>query len=239
MIRLCVLGTLEARDDKGCALDDLLAQPKAIALLLYLVLARPRGFHQRDRVVGLLWSELPQERARASLRKALHRLRQSLGDRVLVSRGTESIGVSGDSIWVDAIAFDSAANDERLGEAFELYSGDLVPGFFVSDSGEFEAWLEEERARYRTRAIEVAWSLVERLTIDEEFTNAAQLARRVARLASADERMVRRVMTMLARLGDRAGAVDIYRQFAQRLWKEYETQPSPETLQLLSTIQAR
>jgi serine/threonine-protein kinase len=61
----------------------------------------------------------------------------------------------------------------------------------------------------------------------------------VARLAPTDERMLRKVLTMLDRLGDRAGAVEVYRQFAQRLWKEFQTEPSAESAELIRRIQAR
>src|SRR5256885_10084010 len=94
MIRLRVLGGLSLEGNREPELEALAGQPKAMALLVYLAVARPRGFHQRDRLVGLFWPELDQERARASLRKTLHRIRQGLGDEVVVSRGTESLGIA-------------------------------------------------------------------------------------------------------------------------------------------------
>lgn len=238
MIALRVLGTLAIESDHGTEAETLTAQPKAMALLAYLVVARPRGFHQRDRLVGLLWPELDQERARTSLRKTLHRLRQALGEDVILSRGAESLAVSFDMLRCDAIAFDEAVAAGALRDVLDLYGGDLLPGFFVPGGGDFEDWLEQERARYREQAVNAAWKLVERLAADKELTNASQLARLVARLAPTDERMLRRVLTMLTRLGDRAGAIAVYRKFADRLWKEYETKPSLETQALVEAIQA-
>jgi serine/threonine-protein kinase len=237
-IRLRVLGSLSIEGDTGSRAADLLAQPKAFALFVYLVVARPRGFHQRDRLVGMLWPELDQERARTSLRKTLHRLRQALGEDIVVSQGTESLGVAAESVRCDAVAFDTALAGGALAEALDRYTGELLPGFFVPGDGEFEDWLEHERAYYRERAVGAAWKLVERFAADSELTNAAHLARRVARLAPTDERMLRRVLTMLARLGDRAGAMEVYSRFVDRLWKEYETKPSDETLELVNTIQS-
>jgi DNA-binding SARP family transcriptional activator len=74
---------------------------------------------------------------------------------------------------------------------------------------------------------------------EEKFTNATQLARVVARLAPSDERMLRKVISLLARHGDRAGAVETYNSFAQRLWRDYETRPSPETVRLIESIQSK
>lgn len=238
MIRLRVLGSLSLDSTADPVIGDLLAQPKAMALLSYLLLARPRGSHQRDRLVGLLWPEVDQEDARASLRKTIHRLRQSLGEEVIVSQGKESVGIAPNAIDCDAIRFSEAVESQSLREALDLYAGDLLPGFFVPDaSSAFEDWLEMEREFYRERVVASAWKLVEIFAAQRELTNATQLARLVARLAPSDERMLRRVVTMLARLEDRAGAVAVYTRFAARLWKEFETKPSPETLRLIEAVQ--
>jgi DNA-binding SARP family transcriptional activator len=237
MIQLRVFGTLRLYNEQADQVGELIVQPKAIALLLYLVLARPRGFHQRDLLVALFWPELDQEHARASLRKAVHRIRQALGDDTVTSHGAESLAVT-DALRCDATDFDDALADDRFREAVDLYEGELLPGFHLAGSTEFDRWLEQRRAYYRERAVSAAWQLVEHYAGDQEFTNASQVARLVARLASTDERMLRRVLTMLARLGDRAGAIDIYNKFADRLWKDYETRPSTETVRLVESIQA-
>lgn len=234
MLRLRVLGTLQV-DGDGPA-DELLAQPKAVALLAYLALARPRGFHQRDRLVGLFWPELDQERARAALRKLLSRLRALVGDGVLVARGAEAVAVDAAALWCDAVAFEQAVAEGRMGDALDLHGGELLPGFYLPGADAFERWLEEERARSREAAVDVAWALVERHVASAQLTNATRLARRVARLAPTDERVLRRVLTMLARLGDHAGAVRVYADFAERLWRELEVRPSPETQALVARI---
>jgi serine/threonine-protein kinase len=219
--------------------DELVAQPKALAMLLYLVLARPKGFHQRDRLVGLFWPELDQEHARAALRKLLHRLRQIVGEAAIEARGSESISVASNAVSCDAVDFAGAVEQERLRYALDLYQGELLPGFFSPGSSEFERWLEAERSFYQDRAVQCAWELVERYARDSELTNATQLARVVARLAPTDERMLRRVMTMLDKLEDRAGAIDVYSRFVARLRKEYDIEPSPETMRLAEGIRSR
>jgi serine/threonine-protein kinase len=236
MLRLHVLGTLQVEGDGPEPVDELLAQSKALALLVYLALARPRGFHQRDRLVGLFWPELDQERARAALRKLLSRLRALAGDEALVTRGAEAVALAPDALWCDAVAFERAVAEGRLGDALELHGGELAPGLHVAGAEAFERWLEEERARARESVVDVAWALVERHRAQKQFTNATRLARRVARLAPTDERMLRRVLTMLAQLDDNAGAVRVYADFAERLWRDLEVRPSPETRALVERI---
>ena len=235
MLKLRVLGTLQLHHHDRGNLPDVVVQPKAVALLVYLALARPRGFQQRDRLVGLFWPELDQERARSALRKTLHRIRQALPEDAVIARGNEALSLSV-NVWCDAVAFDAALEAGKLSEALGFYHGDLLPGFFVPDSGDFEAWLEAERARFQSNAASAAWALVERYDSEQAFTDATRLARIVARLAPSDERMLRKVITLLHRRGDRAGALETYANFAQRLWREYETKPSSETERLIESI---
>lgn len=238
MLKLRVLGTLQLHHSQHGEIPDIVVQPKALALLVYLALARPRGFQQRDRLVGLFWPDVDQERARAALRKTIHRVRQALDEEIVATRGNDGIALSS-GVWCDAVAFDNSLEAGRLREALDLYQGELLPGFFVPDSGEFEAWLETERARFQASAASAAWALVERYDSDEDFTNATQLARSVARLAPSDERMLRKVISLLSRHGDRAGALETYSSFAQRLWRDYETRPSHETVRLIESIKSR
>jgi DNA-binding SARP family transcriptional activator len=208
-------------------------------MLLYLTLARPSGFHQRDRLVGLFWPALDQEHARAALRKLLHRLRQIAGEDLIEARGSEAIAIAPAKVECDAIDFVAAADQDRLRQALDLYRGELLPSFVIPEGDGFERWLDGERAFYHERAVQCAWELVERYASESELTNATQLARVVARLAPTDERMLRRVMTMLDKLDDRAGAMDVYTKFAARMRREFSLEPSPETIRLADRIRSR
>jgi DNA-binding SARP family transcriptional activator len=58
-------------------------------------------------------------------------------------------------------------------------------------------------------------------------------------LAPDDEAGVRRLMRILDRRGDRAGALSVYDVFRRRLAADYGATPSPETDALLATIRSR
>jgi DNA-binding SARP family transcriptional activator len=62
---------------------------KALALLAYLVL-EPRP-HGRDALTALLWGDFPEPQAKASLRQALTRLHQVLGDALDISRSSVAL----------------------------------------------------------------------------------------------------------------------------------------------------
>src|SRR5438445_3832229 len=90
--RLRALGALDLTNSEGREVRAVLAQPKRSALLTYLAVAVPRGFHARDTLLALLWPDLDDARARAALNKAVHYLRQGIRADVIVNRGDDAIG---------------------------------------------------------------------------------------------------------------------------------------------------
>ena len=229
MIEFRTLGTLELRRRDGPELDSLLAQPKRIALLAYLCLASPHGFHRRDTILALFWPDSDQAHARASLRRALHVLRQSLGEEAFQSRGDEEIAANFDVIWCDGIAFHQRLTANEPLEALELYRGELLPGFYLDEAPEFNRWLDDERNRLRSSAARAAHLAAEAQEAQGNLGDAVRWARRAVEVAGVDERAVRQLMELLARVGDRAGALQVYDAFVARLKAEFEVEPSSET----------
>ena len=240
--RFHVLGgvALHGAADPAAA-DRLLAQPKGVALLTYLALAaagRPARYQRRDRLVGLLWPELDQTHARGALRKAVHAARAVLGAEALLSRGDEEIALADGALWCDAVAFADAEEHGRLAQALELYAGELLPGFHLAECAEFGRWLDDARQGLRERAAGAAWALATQLAGTEQLTDAGRWARRAVRYAWDDERALRRALVLLDRLGDRAGALRLYDEFARRLRAEYEAAPSRETAAIAAALRA-
>jgi serine/threonine-protein kinase len=233
---LRLLGNVELTGPERPGVERVLAQPKLVALLALLAVPETNRFIRRDRIVSLLWPELDQARARAALRKALTMLRSSLGTEVVLSRGDEEIALDGRQIACDAAEFTVAADSGELARALSLYRGDLLPGFHLDGSWEFSQWLDDQRDAARERAAAAAWALAQRYERDTEFSEATRWARRAARFAALDERALRRALRMLERLGDRAGAVRLYEDFARRLRDELQAEPSPETIELVAQL---
>ncbi len=234
-ITLNVLGTIELRGAPDG--DALLAQPKRLAVLLYLMLATPRGYHRRDRIIGLFWPESTDHHARGALRKALHGIRQALGDDVILTRGDNEVAVNTSLVACDATRFDEAAAAGQYALMLELYRGDLLTGFFADAAG-FERWLEDERPRYQDAAAQAAWALAELYETGESLTLASRWARQAARFARGDERRIRKIMTLLHRAGDRASAIEVYETFSRLLLEDLEVAPSAETQALAKDIRA-
>ena len=236
MIRCRVLGSLDLRDDEKGEVSALLAQPKRVALLVYLLVANRGGFHRRDTLLGIFWPELDSARARTNLNQALKFLRQSLGSDCIVSRGLDEVGAARERVWCDVTAFRAELAAGHAAEALELYRGDMLPGFFVSEAPGFEEWVESERAAVRADAARAARQLAEELEKRQNLTMAVKWGRRAAELATDDERAFRRLLALLARAGDRAGALQAYDDFSRRLRVEYAAEPAAETRALADEI---
>ena len=239
MIRLQTLGFLDLRNGEGSELRAVLAQPKRLALLAYLGVANPHGFHRRDTILSLFWPERDAEHSRAALNRAVYFLRRELGDAVVRSRGDEEIGLDPRHFWSDAAAFDAAVEKHQYREASGLYRGELLPGFFVSEAPGFETWLEGQRARLRECASDAAWTLAKQEEAAGNFALAAEWARKGVELAPFHEAAFRRLLALLERAGDRAGAVHAYARFSHELAKELDLSPSPETRAQIEAIRIR
>ena len=240
MISFHILGTLSLQGDDGGELSSFLTGSKRVALLTYLALATPRGFHRRDTLLALFWPELDQKHARASLRNMLYQVRRSLGKGVIGGRGDDEIGLIEGSFWCDALAFEEALDAGRTTDALRLYRGAVLDGFFIPDaSPEFEQWLDGYRTRLSRRAANAAWLLVDQADHAGEAGEAIRWARRAVAFDRYDEGGARRLISLLDGAGDRAGALRAYEDFAERLATEFDAPVSAETRALIATIRTR
>jgi DNA-binding SARP family transcriptional activator len=221
---------------EGIPANDLLVQSKVVALLAILAVPSVGRFVRRDTIVGMLWPELDQARARTALRKAVHSIRGTIGAEVLINRGDEELALSATHVESDVSAFMVATDGGFLLQALQLYKGDLMPGFHVDGCAEFERWLEDERAAIRERASAAAWALAQRFESEKQLTDAAGMARRAAKFSWSDERALRRALMMLDRVGDHSGAARLYEEFERRLKADLDMAPSPETVALIEDI---
>lgn len=207
MLRLRVLGRIDLRDGAGRELRSVLAQPKRLAILCYLAIGTPRSFHRRDTLLGLFWPEADVEHARSALRQALHFLRHTLGESILISRGDDEIGIEPGSLWCDAVAFEEASTAGKDADAAELYEGDLLPGFFVHEAAEFDRWMDGERMRLRERMLTALERLAKAVPSDGDPRASIRHWRRLATMDPLNSRIAVGLMNSIAAAGDRATAI--------------------------------
>ncbi len=238
-LSLKLLGRLDLEATGKTDVRSILSQPKRVALLVMLACASRRGLVRRDSLIGLLWPELDQDRGRHALRQSLYVLRKALGKDLVEARGDDEIGIRRDAVTCDAGEFEREAKEGNAKAAMEWYCGDLLPGFFLHDAVEFERWLEAERIRLRRMAAICCWQLAVDYEMAGDIARCSIWARRAVDLAPFDEGAVHRLIELLDRIGNRAGAVSAYDHFARRLRDEYAAEPSPETEVLIDRVRSR
>ncbi|CAN5707489.1 hypothetical protein BH23GEM3_BH23GEM3_08750 [soil metagenome] len=236
MIELRVLNGASLLRADGVEARSVLAQPKRFALLVYLALAGGRGFHRRDTLLAFFWPEADEEHARGSLRTSLHFLRSSLGENAIDSRGADEVGVRADVIRSDVAIFEGAAAEGRWEAALAAYAGPLLPGFNIENAPAWDEWLDAERLRLSRMAAECAWNLANHAREAGRAAEAAAWGRQAISFTPYEEEPVRRLMTLLADVGDRSAALLAYEQFVARMAQEMGTQPSAKTRDLAGML---
>jgi DNA-binding SARP family transcriptional activator len=222
MICLSALGAVDLRDESGRDLTAVLLQPKRLALLSYLVIARPRRFHRREVLLSLFWPRSDPSTGRNSLRQALHFLRQVVGDDVIVSRGENEIGINRNLLWCDAVAFVNSLEERAPGEAMTLYRGALMPGTVIADAPEFNRWLDDERDYLRLRVEETLESEAVAAENDGNLALALRARRRSSALEPLSARVALALMQTLVNAGDRAAAIQHATVFSRSLRNELD-----------------
>ncbi len=235
MAEFRTLGGIEFTDLDPARTEALLAQPKRVALLGYLLLGEGGRGCRRRSLIHLFWPDSSRERGRGSLRSALHYLRKQLGRDAILSRG-EAVRVNSDTLRCDAVSFNMLIAESRLQEGLDLYDGDFLPGLEVPGSPNIVGWLEAQRARLRRAASSAAWMLSESEERRGNWISAADLARRATELDGDHEQSVRRLLRLLDRVGDRVAALRQFESFRTRWAREFGLDPSPETVALAEAI---
>lgn len=215
----------------------LLPNRKARALAGYLALA-PSFSESRGRLVGLLWSETDEARARATLRQVLKDLRtvfDTCGFRGFRTTRTD-VGFERGAIDVDVTRIvDSVAAGQPMPRLLDTLriSETLMAGFEDLDPS-LRTWLLVSRESLRGRLVR---------DLEDQIAAAAEDGRDLRRLAQAllqidptHEAACQALIRSLADDGDNAGALAAYKRLWDLLAEEYDTEPSEQTQGLIAAI---
>lgn len=227
--RFISLGRVDLRHESRGPVATLLAQPKRLALLAYLLVAHPGGHAPRESLLAMFWPDSDESRARAALRQALQFLRRTLGDEAVVVRGEDAVGIAPSVVAHDLSGLRAAIASDRAEDAVAAYAGELLPGLVVDESPAFEQWLANEREALRQRVVQLA------LTASHSAVNnvaARDLATRAVELAPDDEVASRRLATLHAAAGNRAAALRELDRLRVVLRDSLGVEPSVETVTL-------
>ena len=179
----------------------------------------------------MLWPDATEAQAKANLRRHLYDLRRVLPDSpvdtpwLLITPQTVQWNPRA-AYWLDVGAFEQLSRiPDCLPAAIELYAGPLLAGLD-------EEWLWYERERLHALYLN---TLRQSIAVNRQKGDLAAALRDAQRGLADDplrEDFVRDQIALQYALGDRAGALQAYRQFAQALKAELGAPPMAETQEL-------
>lgn len=235
MLRILCLGQLTVLRDNQ-PLGGAVGQRRRLAILALLVHAGDRGL-PRDRLIGLLWPDTEDERARRIISQAVYMLRRDLGSETAI-QGLHELRLAPEEVTSDLGDFRQAAAASEVERAAALYGGPLLDGFSLPDAPEFERWLEEAR---RSLAQEYA-GVLERSAAAAETRGDHPAAtgrwRKLAALDPHNPRVALRLMRALAASGDRPGAIRHAAVYEELLRSDLELAPDPEVQAYAAELRA-
>lgn len=223
------------RDDGGAVAQEL-AWRKHFALLVYLARS-PGGTRRRDRLVGLLWPDKDEAKARHSLNEACRAIRRGAGDGALATQAETVTLVPGTLIadWDAAERALAAGDATSLGQ---LWRGDFLEGFGIEDATPFEDWLAAERVQWRTRFRDALTAEAERVAQRGDAVRALALAAQVLMHDPSAETALRIAMTSEALTGAAPAALERFEAYRAWLAREHGATPASALSQLADRIRA-
>lgn len=229
-----MLGPTELRAEDGTTVKSVLAQPKRLALLVYLAVECASDFCRRDTLLGIFWAEREDDRARNTLRQSLFYLRKSLGPDLFEKRGDDELRLNPSTFSADVADFRAAIARGDTAGAIALYRGDFLDGFYLDDCPAFDRWVDEQRQNL----LRLAWGAAQTAAADEatDLTDRLTFARFATRVRPLSEKSARTLISLLQADGDRSAALQCFERLRGALRTEFDSEPEPETLELIEAI---
>ena len=187
----------------------------------------------RDAIAFAFWPDDDEPRARANLRRHLALIAAAL------PAGTEPpiIADSRSIRWnplypctFDVAEFEQlSAVPEGAAGATALYLGDLLPTAY-------DEWILPERERLRAMHGANLEQLTERYASAGDYASAIASTRALLQHDPWREDALRTLLSLRHAAGDRAGALQEYESFAQRLRRDLDVAPMPATVSRYDSI---
>ena len=206
-------------------------RPKAYPLWAFLLLNHSQPI-ERNHLAFTFWPDTTEKKAKTNLRRHLHYLKQALPadhEWILADSRTIQWNPSTPS-WLDVANFEMfAQSEDRLVDAINLYTADLLPSLY-------DDWLFYHRERLRDLYFSALKRLADQAFVQGDLPQSIDYTQKIITLDSLREDSVRQLMRLQYEVGNRAGAIAEYEQFVHHLGEELGVDPMPETVSLYEQI---
>jgi DNA-binding SARP family transcriptional activator len=211
-----------------------LAWRKHFALLVYLARS-PGGTRRRDHLVGLLWPDKAEAKARHSLNEACRAIRRGAGEGALTTQ-TDAVTLVPGTVTADWEAAEAAFAAGDGTALAQLWRGDFLEGFGIPDATPFEDWLAAERIAWRARFRDALTAEAERVAQRGDPVRALALASQVLKHDPSAEAALRIAMMSEALTGAAPAALERFAAYREWLAREHEAEPARELALLAERI---
>jgi DNA-binding SARP family transcriptional activator len=209
------------------------APAKAASLLAYLIVHREKQI-SRDTIAFSFWPDDDETRARANLRRhvalILHALPAGSAQPPILADNRSLRWNPRYPCTIDLAEFERlSAGADGAAEATALYRGDLLPAAY-------DEWILPERDRLRSMHSTNLERLTERFARAGDYAQAITATRTLLLHDPWREDALRTLLSLRHAAGDRAGALQEYEGFAERLRRDLDVAPMPETFSRYESI---
>lgn len=206
--------------------------------MLALLATHRSGTLSREKLIGYLWPDATQERARRLLSDAVYRINAALGRDVLVSAG-DDLRLNPAMVSSDVGAFHDALDAQDYRTAVDAYAGPLLDGFYLPGSETFEEWLEVERERYRRNYLHALERLAEQELADGHVAAAVRTLRDLHTAEPLSSRVALLLMSALDRADDPGAALQLAQAHGTLLQRELGVEPPAEFHAFVEALRSR
>jgi len=235
MLTVRLFGGLSIEQD-GATCGGAAARRRTLALLALLAVAGRRGT-SRDKLIAYLWPDADTDHGRGLLKQACYALRRDLGAPELFL-GSIELRLNPAVISSDVESFQCALDQHEPARAVPYYRAPFLDGFYLNGAGDFERWVEGERARLAQRMGDALESLARAASERGEHRTAVDWWRRVAELDPFSSRAALGLMTALEAAGERAAALQHARIHGMLLHQELDAAPEAAVVELAEHLRA-
>jgi DNA-binding SARP family transcriptional activator len=201
---------------------------KHLAVLLYLHLEGRTRSIPRDRLVDLLWPEVPPEKGRHSLSQALLAIRSRLGTDAVTGREHD----------VQLLAeLPSDLSALRQGQVATVRVEEPLRGLDECGGAEFAHWVDGARVRLKAQARDALRVALQAARANGNLSETHRLA---TALYDVDRLCTDAVSALAERAlldGDTVAAVRLLKDHVRRAQAELGTNPNPEITRLLRRLE--
>jgi len=212
------------------------AQRHRVALLALMAATWPQPL-SRDRAMALLWPERDTANARRLLNLAVHVLRGTLGDGVITSAG-DALQLNPSALRCDLHELRTAIGADDSASVVRLYTGQLLDGFHLDDSTEFEYWLEQRRIELEHAYVGALRTLAARQEREGDLFARVGTCRRLVAADPHSGVYARGLMEALDAAGDRFAAIQHAADHAQRLRVDLDVGPDRDVQALAERLRS-